>query len=159
MKAFVQSAIGACEERDLERPVPGPGEIVLRLRAALTCGTDVKLLTRGHPRIALPVTMGHELCGEVAAVGDGVSGWAVGDRAVPGISGPCGACADCRAGRANLCATGHADRMWGAFAEYARVPAGVVAANLHRVPPGLDDETAAFLDPLASVLHGWSRLR
>jgi L-iditol 2-dehydrogenase len=49
--------------------------------------------------------------------------------------------------------------MWGAFAEYVRVPSGVVAANLHRVPEGLDDEVAAFLDPLASVLHGWSRLR
>jgi L-iditol 2-dehydrogenase len=49
--------------------------------------------------------------------------------------------------------------MWGAFAEYARVPAGVVSSNLHRVPDGLDDEVAAFLDPLASILHGWNRLR
>ena len=78
---------------------------------------------------------------------------------MPGISGPCGDCADCRAGRANLCAAGHADRMWGAFAEYVRIPAGVVAANLHRPAPGLDDEVAAFLDPVASVLHGWNRLR
>jgi len=159
VKAFVQTAIGRFEEQDLPLPSPGPGEIVLRLSAALTCGTDVKLLKRGHPRITLPVTMGHEICGEVAAVGDGVSGWAVGDRAVPGISGPCGRCPDCAAGRANLCVCGHADRLWGAFAEYVRVPAGVVAANLHRVPDGLDDEAAAFLDPVASVLHGWSRLR
>jgi L-iditol 2-dehydrogenase len=159
VKAFVQTAIGSFEERDLERPAPGPGEIVLRTRTALTCGTDLKLLTRGHARIALPVTMGHEVCGEVAAVGAGVAGWAPGDRAVPGISGPCGRCADCLAGRANLCAAGHGDRMWGAFAEYVRVPGGVVAANLHRVPAGLEDEAAAFLDPLASVLHGWNRLR
>lgn len=159
MKAFVQTAIGSFEERDLERPAAGPGEVVLRTRAALTCGTDLKLLARGHARIGLPVTMGHEVCGEVVATGEGVSGWATGDRAVPGISGPCGRCADCAAGRANLCAAGHGDRLWGAFAEYVRVPAGVVAANLHRVPAGLDDETAAFLDPLASVLHGWNRLR
>ncbi len=159
MKAFVQSAVGKHGEEELERPRPGSGEVVLRMGSALTCGTDLKLLARGHSRIALPVTMGHELSGEVSEVGEGVSGWNVGDRAVPGISGPCGQCADCRAGRANLCASGHADRMWGAFAEYVRIPAGVVAANLHRVPAGLDDEVAAFLDPVASVLHGWNRLR
>ncbi len=159
MRAFVQTRIGSYEERAVERPAAGPGEVVLRVRAALTCGTDVKLLERGHPRIALPVVMGHELCGEVVAVGDGVTEWRTGDRAVPGISGPCGRCEDCRAGRANLCAAGHSDRTWGAFAEYVRIPAGVVASNLHRPPPGLSDEIAAFLDPLASVLHGWSRLR
>lgn len=158
MKAFVQTAIGKYEERDLERPAPGPGEVVLRVRAALTCGTDLKLLARGHAKIALPATMGHELCGEVAAAGEGAGAWKLGERVVPGISGPCGGCAECRGGRANLCATGFADRLWGAFAEYVRVPAAVVAANLHRVPDGLDDETAAFLDPLASVLHGWGRL-
>ena len=158
MKAFVQTAIGQFEERDLERPEPGPGELVLRMRAALTCGTDVKLLARGHARIALPVTMGHELCGEVAAAGPGAGGFRTGERVVPGISGPCGRCADCAAGRPNLCAVGHADRTWGAFAEYVRVPAGVVAANLHRVPAQLEDEVAAFMDPLASVLHGWDRL-
>ena len=159
MKAFVQTAVGEYSERELERPRAGRGEVVLRVGAALTCGTDLKLLARGHPRITLPVTMGHEVCGQVSELGEGVDGWKVGDRAVPGISGPCGRCADCLAGRANLCAAGHTDRMWGAFAEYVRVPAGVVAANLHRVPDGLDDAVAAFLDPLASVLHGWNRLR
>lgn len=159
MKGFVQSAVGKYAQQEIERPRPGPGQIVLRVGTALTCGTDLKLLARGHARIALPVTMGHELCGEVAEIGEGVGGWKVGDRAVPGISGPCGQCAECRAGRANLCAAGHADRMWGAFAECVRIPAGVVAANLHRVPAGLDDEIAAFLDPVASVLHGWNRLR
>ena len=159
MKAFVQTAVGEYSERELERPRALPGEVVLRVGAALTCGTDLKLLARGHPRIALPVTMGHEVCGQVSELGEGVVGWKVGDRVVPGISGPCGRCADCHAGRANLCAVGHTDRMWGAFAEYVRIPAGVVAVNLHRVPAGLDDEVAAFLDPLASVLHGWNRLR
>lgn len=159
MRAFVQTAVGHFEPRDVARPMAGPGEVILRMRAALTCGTDLKLLARGHPRIRPPLTMGHELSGEVAEVGPGVTAWKLGDRAVPGISGPCGRCADCAAGRGNLCADGHADRLWGAFAEYVRVPAGVVASNLHRVPAGLDDATAAFLDPLASVLHGWNRLR
>jgi L-iditol 2-dehydrogenase len=159
MRAFVQTAIGVFSERDLPVPRPGPGEAVVRVRTALTCGTDLKLLRRGHPRIPLPVTMGHELCGVVAEVGAGVDPALVGQRVVPGVSGPCGHCADCRRGLANLCGAGHADRTWGAFAEFVRVPAGVVAVNLHRPPDALGDEAAAFLDPLASVLHGWNRLR
>jgi L-iditol 2-dehydrogenase len=158
MRAYVQTEIGRFEERDLPAPEPGPGEAVVRVRSALTCGTDLKLLSRGHARIALPVTMGHELCGDVVAVGDGVDRALLGARVVPGVTGPCGACGACREGRENLCASGHADRTWGAFAELVRVPAGVVSRNLHRVPAGVSDETAAFLDPLASVIHGWSRL-
>ncbi len=158
MRAFVQTAIGEHEERDLPAPRAGPGEVVLRVRAALTCGTDLKLLARGHPRISLPVTMGHEACGEIVEVGEGVADFRAGDRVVPAVSGPCGACADCLDGRANLCATGHADRTWGAFAELLRVPAAVVRSNLHRPPPDLPDEVAAFLDPVASILHGWKRL-
>ncbi len=159
MRALVQTRVGRFEEEEIDPPVPAAGEVVLRMRAALTCGTDLKILARGHPRIRLPLTMGHEVAGEVVAVGAGVTRWKAGDRVVPGISGPCGHCADCHGGRANLCASGHADRTWGAFAERVRVPAAVAASNLHRIPEGLDDEIAAFLDPLASVLHGFSRLR
>ena len=82
-----------------------------------------------------------------------------GSAPCPGSRGPADGARTAASGRANLCAAGHADRMWGAFAEYVRVPAGVVAANLHRIPEGLDDEVAAFLDPVASVFHGWNRLR
>ncbi len=158
MRAFVQTAIGKYEERELPVPRAGPGEVVLHVRAALTCGTDLKLLARGHPKISLPVTMGHEACGEIVEVGEGVADFRAGDRVVPAVSGPCGACEDCLGGRANLCAAGHADRTWGAFAELLRVPAAVVRSNLHRPPADLPDEVAAFLDPLASVLHGWNRL-
>lgn len=156
MRAFVQTEIGRFEGRELPVPRAGPGEVVVRVRAALTCGTDVKMLTRGHPRIALPVTMGHELSGEVVETGEGVS-LPLGQRVVPGVSGPCGRCTECASGRDNLCARGHADRFWGAFAEFARIPAAVVSSNLHAVPEGMADEVAAFLDPLASVLHGWER--
>ncbi len=159
MLAYVQTRVGSFEEKQVDLPVPGPGEVLLRMRAALTCGTDLKILQRGHPRIRPPLTMGHELAGEIAAVGPGVTAWKPGERVVPGISGPCGRCADCYGGRSNLCAAGHADRTWGAFAESVRVPASVVSSNLHRIPEGVDDEVAAFLDPLASVLHGWNRLR
>ena len=159
MRAFVQSEVGRFEERELSDPVPAAGEVIVRVRRALTCGTDLKILERGHPRIALPLTMGHELAGEIESVGEGVAGWTVGERVVPGVSGPCGRCDDCRGGRGNLCRAAHSDRTWGAFAERIRIPAAVVARNLHRVPDALALETAAFLDPLASVLHGWGRLR
>src|SRR5450759_1278545 len=158
MRAFVQTAVGKYEERNLPVPRAAPGEVALHVGAALTCGTDVKLLARGHPRISLPVTMGHEACGEIVEVGEGVTAFRAGERVVPGVAGPCGECDDCRGGRANLCASGHADRTWGAFAEMLRVPAAVVLSNLHRPPANLPDEIAAFLDPLASVLHGWYRL-
>ncbi|MGE5277802.1 MAG: zinc-dependent alcohol dehydrogenase [Acidobacteriota bacterium] len=158
MKAFVQTAVGKFEPRELPTPRAGPGEVVVRVRTALTCGTDLKLLQRGHSRISLPVTMGHELCGEVVEVGQGADTGLLGKRVVPAVTGPCGRCADCRRGLDNLCAAGQGDRTWGAFAEYVRVPAGVVASNLHHPPASLSDEAAAFLDPLASVLHGWNRL-
>jgi L-iditol 2-dehydrogenase len=158
MRGFVQTAVGQFQELDLPVPRAAAGEVVLRVRAALLCGTDLKLLARGHPRIALPVTMGHEACGDIVEVGQGVTDFRAGERVVPGVSGPCGDCDDCRGGRANLCAAAHADRTWGAFAELLRVPAAVVRANLHRPPADLPDEVAAFLDPLASVLHGWNRL-
>ena len=158
MKAWVQSAVGRFGLEEIARPSAGPGEAIVRVRAAVTCGTDLKLLHRGHARIALPVTMGHELCGEVIEVGEGADPELVGKRVVPGITGPCGRCADCRRGFANLCPVAHGQRTWGAFAEFVRIPAGVVASNLHRPPASLADEAAAFLDPLASVVHGWNRL-
>jgi L-iditol 2-dehydrogenase len=157
VKAFVQTAIGSFEERDVPPPAAGPGEVVLRMRATLTCGTDVKILRRGHTKVSLPVTMGHEVCGEIVELGPGVTDWRLGERAAPGVSGPCGRCADCAAGRANLCSASPA-WMWGTFAERVRIPAGIVATSLHRVPEGVADEVAAFLDPLASVIHGWNRL-
>src|ERR1700693_1303011 len=159
MRGFVQTAVGSYEERDLPVPRAAAGEVVLRVRAALTCGTDLKLLARGHPGIALPVTMGHEACGDIVEVGQGVTDFRAGERVVPGVSGPCGDCDDCRGGGSTLCTAAHADRPGGAFAEFLRVPAAVVRANLHRPPADLPDEVAAFLDPLASILQGWNRLR
>ncbi len=153
----------------MARPVPGPGEVLLRMRAALTCGTDIKTLVRGHPRIRLPLTMGHEVSGEVVEVGEGVVRWNAGDRVVPGISGPCGRCADCRGGRSNLCGAGHADRMWGAFAEFVRVPAGGRLVEPSPRPrgsrrrsrgvPGSAGFRAPRLEPAAGAVGDTARLR
>ncbi len=143
----------------MERPDPaaGPGEIVVEVRAALTCGTDLKLLRRGHPKVPFPVTLGHEMAGVVSAAGEG-SPFAPGSRVTSAVTAPCGTCATCRAGRANLCETAFEAPLWGAFADRCRISARLVRGAVRRIPDALSFESAALLDPLASVVHGLSRV-
>jgi L-iditol 2-dehydrogenase len=136
-------------------PVPevGPGEVLLRTGAALTCGTDVKVFRRGyHARMLVPPTLfGHEIAGTVFEVGEGVA-FRPGDRVVAANSAPCEACPPCRAGRPNLC-----DDLlfWnGAYAEFARIPARIVACNMLRLPEALPFASAALVEPLACVVRG-----
>ena len=140
-------------------PVPAAGEIVLRVEAALTCGTDVKTLRRGHPVMIprVPTPFGHELAGVVEALGPGVRGFREGDRAVAANSAPCRACRFCAAGRENLCQ----DLLFvnGAYAESIVLPARLVRENLMALPPGLPAPRAAFAEPLACALHGIERGR
>ncbi len=140
------------EERPI--PEPGPGEVVARVRAATTCGTDVKMFTRPYVSsvIRLPSPFGHEWAGEVVAVGPGVEGWQIGDRIRAGNSAPCLTCRFCRRGLQNLCE----NRMWlwGAFSEYIRVPERFLKVNAQKIPDGLPYEEAAITEPLACVLHG-----
>jgi L-iditol 2-dehydrogenase len=157
MRAAVQTRVGEMSIRDVERPSAGPGEVVVRVRSALTCGTDRKILDRGHVKFTPPLVMGHEFSGDVAEAGPG-AGFDVGEAVASGVSGPCGTCEACASGAANRCESPERDLAWGAFAEYVRVPRGVVRTNLFRKPPGLSYDAAAALDPLACVLHGWSRL-
>ncbi len=142
------------ELRHVPVPEPGPGEILVRIEAATTCGTDVKVFRRGgHPRmLKVPTPFGHELAGVVAAVGVGVSRWKVGDRVVVGNSAPCHDCDYCHRGRENLCAD--LQYLNGAFAEMLLVPRRFVDRNTHRIPDGLASEIASLTEPLACVLHG-----
>lgn len=142
------------ELREVPVPRPGEGEIVVRIRAATTCGTDVKVFRRGgHPRmLKAPCPFGHELAGEVAAVGPGVTRLEVGQRVVVANSAPCGECEYCEAGRENLCTDLH--YINGAFAEFILVPRRFVEKNTHAVPSDLPYELAALAEPLACVLHG-----
>ncbi|HRY45994.1 MAG TPA: alcohol dehydrogenase catalytic domain-containing protein [Thermoanaerobaculia bacterium] len=157
MRALVCERPGHVALRDLPEPVPGPGEVVVRVESALTCGTDLKLIRRGHPKVPFPTVLGHEYCGRVVGTGAGVS-FTVGERVVSGVSGPCGECADCREGRPNHCPTAFDHAVWGTWAEQVRIPARVVASTLRRVPEALSSDAAALLDPLASVLRGLGRL-
>lgn len=154
MQAAVLLGPEQIEIRDLPVPAPGDGELLLKVEAATTCGTDVKVYRRGgHPKMLKPpIPFGHEMAGRVAAVGPGVSAYSVGDAIVVANSAPCLACEPCRRGRENLCEDLH--YLNGAFAEYVLVPHRFVERNVHRIPAGLSFERAAISEPLACVLHG-----
>ena len=139
-----------------EEPVPTPreGELLVRIQAATTCGTDVKVFRRGgHPRmLRVPTPFGHEFAGSVEALGPGVTEYEPGDRVVVANSAPCGGCAYCKGDRENLCR----DLLYlnGAFAEYIRIPRRFVRLSTHRFDADLPYEIAALLEPLACVVHG-----
>ena len=136
------------------RPAAGPGELVLRVDVALTCGTDLKVFRRGyHAKMLTPDGLfGHELAGTVVEVGAGVHTFAVGDRVVPLNSAPCDACFFCSAGQQNLCD----DLLFnnGAYAEFIRIPARIVGKNTIAIPREMKAENAALTEPLACVLRG-----
>jgi L-iditol 2-dehydrogenase len=157
MRALVCDGPGLVGLRELPEPEAGPGEAVVRVEATLTCGTDLKLVRRGHPKVPFPTVLGHEFCGRIARVGGGVP-FGIGERVTSCVTGACGECRDCREGRPNLCGTAFDHRVWGTWAEYVRVPARIVARGLLRVPETLSSSSAALLDPLASVLRGVSRV-
>src|SRR5262249_49088176 len=113
--------------RDVPVPEPGPGELIVRVEVALTCGTDLKTYRRGHHLFPCPTAIGHEFTGHVARAGAGVTAFREGDAVCAVPSAPCGACPSCRRGLENLCDGIHGKNMaWGAFAELIRVPAHVV---------------------------------
>jgi len=152
MKAVVYLGPGQLSYEDVETPQAGPGELLVRTRAALTCGTDVKTYRRGHHLMEPPMLFGHEFAGDVAQVGDGVRVFVEGMRVVAANSAPCNSCFFCRHGSHNLCESILFN--WGAFAEYVRVPARIVQTNVYEVPPELEYEEAALLEPLACVVLG-----
>lgn len=135
-------------------PTPGAGEVRVRIRAALTCGTDLKVFRRGYhaKMIVPPAIFGHELAGEIDAVGTGVIDWRTGDRVVAANSAPCGVCFFCARDREELCE----DLLFlnGAYAEYVVIPERIVRKNLLRVPEPLSFEAAALTEPLACAVHG-----
>jgi L-iditol 2-dehydrogenase len=159
MRAMVFHGPGDLRDEQVPVVEPGAGEVLLRIEAALTCGTDVKTLRRGHPVMIprVPTVFGHELAGTVAAVGAGVRGVREGDRAVAANSAPCRVCPLCQAGRPNLCE----DLLFvnGAYGEYITLPERLVAANLVRLEPATPPARAAFAEPLACALGGIERAR
>lgn len=144
--------------REKPLPAPGPGEALVEIRAALTCGTDLKTYRRGHPKLRFG-PFGHEASGDVLAIGEGVTAFGPGDPVMWVQTAPCGACDACRAGRENLCERLFEEIALGAYGTHLLLPAKIVRQNLYRKPAHLTYMEAAFLEPLACVVHGWSVLR
>jgi L-iditol 2-dehydrogenase len=157
MRAQVFHGPGDLRFEEVPRPEPAPGGLLVQVEAALTCGTDVKTLKRGHPVMIprVPTVFGHELAGVVAARGRGVKSVKEGDRVAVANSAPCGACRLCRARRPNLCE----DLLFvnGAYGEYLALPPRLVEENVVPVGPGLPAPRAAFVEPLACALLGIER--
>lgn len=133
-------------------PCP-PGGLIVRVRAALTDGTDLKAYRRGHPKMPMPTRFGHEFSGDVVSVGEGTAAFAAGDAIACTHSAPCGACYWCSIGEEELCETVIPTMILGAYADYVAVPARVVARNAFPKPAGASYAEAAFLEPLACVMH------
>ena len=147
---------GVMHLRETPVPRPGKGAVLVHVEAALTCGTDLKTLQRGHARLPMPAPFGHEFAGVIAAVGSGVP-WREGDAVMCVPTAPCNVCELCARGHHNLCPGAVGRMVLGAYADYVLLPAHIVSQHLF---PRLDLEAAhaALLEPLACVMQGQQRL-
>ena len=155
MKALVKAkAEPGIWVQDVPVPEIGPNDVLIKVRKASICGTDIHIWNWdawSQKTIKVPMVIGHEFMGEIAKLGDEVTGFQVGDR----VSGEghitCGHCRNCRAGKRHLCrnTVGLGVNRQGCFAEYVSLP----AFNVFRVPKEIPDEIASFFDPLGNAVH------
>jgi len=154
MKAALLYGVRDLKVENIDKPTVGLGEVLVKVKAATTCGTDLKIFQRGYVEgvIRLPTVFGHEWAGEVVEVSEELSWPRKGMRVRAGNSAPCLRCPMCQKGDYNLCE----DMMWlwGAYAEYIKIPARMVTVNMQEIPSHLTSEEAAVTEPLACVLHG-----
>ena len=151
MKAVRLEAVGRLLCREIEKPTPGPDDLLVRVEASGICGTD-RHLFHGEFPCKPPVTLGHEFSGIIEAMGSAVTGFSLGDRITSDPNIACGGCSHCHEGKVNLCqnliAIGiHRD---GGLAEYVLVP----QKQAHKIPRSLAPEYGAFCEPLACCIHG-----
>jgi len=159
MKALLLSRYNHLEIADLPDPQPGPGEVLIRVAACGICGSDVHGYDGSSGRRIPPIVMGHEAAGTIAALGDGVKQFALGDRVTFDSTVYCGECPPCRRGEVNLCDNRQVlgvscqdYRRAGAFAEYVTVPSRI----LYPLPENLSFAEAAMLEALAVAVHAVS---
>jgi L-iditol 2-dehydrogenase len=140
-------------------PVPaiGPGQLLLRIQASGICGSD---LMEWYRRDKAPLVLGHEITGEVAAIGEGVTGWAIGDRVVATHHVPCNTCHHCLRGNHTVCETLRRTHFHpGGFAEYVRLDPIHIDRGVYRLPAEVSLEAGTFVEPLACVVRGQRRAR
>ena len=139
------------EETDI--PQICDGEALVRIRSALTCGSDLKTYRRGHPTmIEKGSVFGHEWAGDIVEIGKGVEKFKVGDRVVAMNTAPCFNCYYCKLQRYSMCENLVYNN--GAYAQYIKIPANILAINTFKIPDNIDYKEAALTEPLACVVHG-----
>ena len=153
MKAAVYYAPEKVKLEKIPIPKIKEEEVLVRVKVALTCGTDRKLYLRGHPLFSPPFILGHEFAGEIVKVGEKVKKFKKRMRVVAANSAPCHHCFYCKIGKEELCENFFI-RLSGAFAEYINIPKPIIKDNLFEIPEGISYQEAAFLEPLACVIHG-----
>ncbi len=157
MKAAVLEGIDKLAIKDVPTPTPGPGELVMRVKACAVCGSDLRIYHHGNARVKLPQIIGHEVSGEVHEVGEGVAKFVKGDRICVGADVPCGRCRWCMNGLGNNCGDNHAIgyQFPGGFAEYMLINKMTLDFGpVAKIPEHLDFEEAALAEPTACVLNG-----
>ncbi len=154
MKAVRYYAPNDIRYEEVKIPELKEGEILVKVQAALTCGTDVKTFRRGHPVLIkkVPSGFGHEFSGIIEKMDDATQGFNIGDRVVCANSAPCGECFYCKRGEYELCE--NLDLLNGAYAQYIAVPRRIVEKNTLIIPKNLSFAQAAFCEPLSNVVHG-----
>jgi L-iditol 2-dehydrogenase len=143
---------GKLEMREVPIPQPGPGEVVIKVESATTCGTDLKAWRRGHKLFKPPMPFGHEYAGVISAVGAGVTRFKEGDAVTGTNAAPCNECFYCKRGRQQLCVHLEGRFNFGSYAEYHRIPDYIVAQNLFHVPGHLPFTEASFVEPLGCAV-------
>lgn len=157
MKALVYPDWDALEIREVPEPLPGPGEVVIAVAAVGICGSEIEAFVSRSPRRTPPLILGHEFCGEVVAAGEGVSGWAPGDRVAVNSLITCGRCPACLDGLSHLCPGRGVFGMSrpGAFAELLAVPEGCLVPLPEKISP----IQGALVEPLANAVHVFGLIR
>ncbi len=158
MRAVIVEKPGEVRVDDVPEPEPGPGEALVRVGACGICGTDIHIIDGEFPPTRYPIIPGHELGGEVVAVGEGVTDIQVGDRVGVDPTLNCGACYFCQRGQGNLCERWNGVGVGshpGGFAECVALP----ERTLYKLPEGMSFAAAALIEPISCVVRGFHRLQ
>jgi L-iditol 2-dehydrogenase len=153
MKAQLFYGPGDVRFEETDIPRIGKGEALVRIKSALTCGSDLKTYKRGHPTMIVDGSVfGHEWAGDIVELGEGVKDFAVGDRVVAANSVPCFKCYYCKLERYSMCENIVYNN--GAYAEYIKIPENILSVNTLKIPDHIEYSAAALLEPLACAVHG-----
>ncbi|SPQ00853.1 Sorbitol dehydrogenase [Candidatus Sulfobium mesophilum] len=158
MLAAILAKPGEIALQEMAIPEPREGELLVEVKSSLTCGTDLKAFIRGHSLIPMPGPFGHEFSGIVVEKGKGAGKFKVGDPIMAVHSAPCLYCSYCKKGIFNLCENLMSTKVLGAYSEYLLLPKHIVRQNVFKKPKTLSFSEAAFLEPLACVVHGMEPL-